>query len=274
MAPTRLRDGDLVSFEPQRDVFRLRIYSVTVGGCAHNNGIMHGRSRMTIDPRIPTMPGRSTSGFGRIGRHCLLQSRGTEMSGISLAHITGRALAQVKKSSLVRRHSKKYTSLAQAEWVRFTTVQSIHDTSFLVRYFALIFSRPFTTIIIFWNRRLAFRIVSFLHHSVFAIFLGPRSPRQIFQHPSCSRSADKETCRGMLRTPIITMVSAGVGRSILMETEGRAAPGRQLSSRGCRVPPSRLKWSCFSPVSVGMACTVWLKGFGPLPAFSGTNYLD
>ena len=26
-------------------------------------GIMHGRSRVTIDPRIPTMPGRSTSGF-------------------------------------------------------------------------------------------------------------------------------------------------------------------------------------------------------------------
>ena len=25
--------------------------------------IMHGRSRMTMDPRIPTMPGRSTSGF-------------------------------------------------------------------------------------------------------------------------------------------------------------------------------------------------------------------
>ena len=27
--------------------------------------IMHGRSRKTIDPRIPTMPGRSTSGFHR-----------------------------------------------------------------------------------------------------------------------------------------------------------------------------------------------------------------
>ena len=26
---------------------------------------MHGRSRLTIDPRIPTMPGRSTSGFHR-----------------------------------------------------------------------------------------------------------------------------------------------------------------------------------------------------------------
>ena len=29
---------------------------------------MHGRSRMTIDPRIPTMPGWSTSGFHRPGR--------------------------------------------------------------------------------------------------------------------------------------------------------------------------------------------------------------
>ena len=26
-------------------------------------GIMHGRSRMAVDPRIPTMPGRSTSVF-------------------------------------------------------------------------------------------------------------------------------------------------------------------------------------------------------------------
>ena len=31
--------------------------------------IMHGRSRMTIDPRIPTMPGWSTSGFHRPDRH-------------------------------------------------------------------------------------------------------------------------------------------------------------------------------------------------------------
>ena len=29
-------------------------------GCTH---VMHGRSRMTVDPRIPTMPGQSTSGF-------------------------------------------------------------------------------------------------------------------------------------------------------------------------------------------------------------------
>ena len=32
---------------------------------------MHGRSRMTIDPRTPTMPGRSMSGFHRPGRHCM-----------------------------------------------------------------------------------------------------------------------------------------------------------------------------------------------------------
>ena len=36
---------------------------------------MHGRSRVTIDPRTPTMPGRSTSGFHRPGRHCLHQAR-------------------------------------------------------------------------------------------------------------------------------------------------------------------------------------------------------
>ena len=31
---------------------------------------MHGHSRMTIDPRMPTIPGRTTSGFHRPGRHC------------------------------------------------------------------------------------------------------------------------------------------------------------------------------------------------------------
>ena len=36
---------------------------------------VHGRSRMTIDPRIPTMPGRSTSGFHQPGRHCSNQAR-------------------------------------------------------------------------------------------------------------------------------------------------------------------------------------------------------
>ena len=30
-----------------------------------------------MDPRIPTMPGRSMSGFHRRGRHCLCQPRST-----------------------------------------------------------------------------------------------------------------------------------------------------------------------------------------------------
>ena len=32
-------------------------------------------SRMTVDPRIPTMPARSSSGFDPPGRHCLHQVR-------------------------------------------------------------------------------------------------------------------------------------------------------------------------------------------------------
>ena len=35
------------------------------GVCAH---FMHGRSRMTIDARTPTMPGRRMSGFHRPGK--------------------------------------------------------------------------------------------------------------------------------------------------------------------------------------------------------------
>ena len=42
------------------------------GGCTQ---FVHGRSRMTIDPRIPSMPGRSTSGFHQPGRHWLHQAR-------------------------------------------------------------------------------------------------------------------------------------------------------------------------------------------------------
>ena len=34
------------------------------GGCTH---VMHGQHRMTIDPHIPTTPGRSTSSFHRPG---------------------------------------------------------------------------------------------------------------------------------------------------------------------------------------------------------------
>ena len=45
-----------------------------IGGGGYTQ-FVHGRSRMTIDPRIPTIPGRSTSGFHQPGRHCLHQAR-------------------------------------------------------------------------------------------------------------------------------------------------------------------------------------------------------
>ena len=45
------------------------------GGWGRGTQFVHDRSRMTIDPPIPTMPGRSTSGFHQPGTHCLHQAR-------------------------------------------------------------------------------------------------------------------------------------------------------------------------------------------------------
>ena len=44
-------------------------------GMGGRTQFVHGRSRMTVDPRIPTMPGRSTSGFHQTGRYCLHQAQ-------------------------------------------------------------------------------------------------------------------------------------------------------------------------------------------------------
>ena len=62
-----------------------------VGRCTHVMGgggrgvldIIRGRSRMTIDPGLPTMPGRSTSGFHQLGRQCLCQVRSAVSSSAS-----------------------------------------------------------------------------------------------------------------------------------------------------------------------------------------------
>ena len=45
------------------------------GKGVHTVNTMHGRSRMRIDSRTPTTPGRSTSGFHRPGRHCSCAKR-------------------------------------------------------------------------------------------------------------------------------------------------------------------------------------------------------
>ena len=57
----------------------LRLYGVLPrnGAITRGGGTqgVHGRSRMTIGPRIPTRPGRSMSGFYQPGRHCLHQAQ-------------------------------------------------------------------------------------------------------------------------------------------------------------------------------------------------------
>ena len=50
-------------------------YIVREGGGGGCTPFLHGRERIAIDPRIPTMLGRSTSGFHQPGRHCLHQAQ-------------------------------------------------------------------------------------------------------------------------------------------------------------------------------------------------------
>ena len=65
---------------------------VRVGG-THS---VHSRSGMTIDPRMPTMPGQSTRRvFHRPGRHCLHQARSPMGGG-------ARGLAQMASCILER----------------------------------------------------------------------------------------------------------------------------------------------------------------------------
>ena len=52
-------------------LLRLKIHPEEGG----STQFVHGRSRMTIGPRIPTMPERSKSGFNQPGRYCLHQAR-------------------------------------------------------------------------------------------------------------------------------------------------------------------------------------------------------
>ena len=63
--------------EWRRHSFSAASSAVSRGGvCAH---FMHGRSPMTVDPRTPRMPGRSTSAFHhRPRRHCLLHEARSE----------------------------------------------------------------------------------------------------------------------------------------------------------------------------------------------------
>ena len=68
---------------------------------------MHGRSRMTIDPRISAMPGRSTSGFYQPGGHCLHQAPKEEGGGGTTK------TAALEKSSSRDQHVSAEASIAR-----------------------------------------------------------------------------------------------------------------------------------------------------------------
>ena len=67
-----VKKGGTVPFLGQKSVSFLVTTFLTDEGVLI---IMHGRSRMTIHPRIPTLPVRSTSGFHRPGRQRLHRAR-------------------------------------------------------------------------------------------------------------------------------------------------------------------------------------------------------
>ena len=62
---------------------------------------VHSRSRMTIDPRIPTMPGRSTSGFHQLGRHCLHQAQSGRGGVKPIFHASHDSLRDAVKTKIV-----------------------------------------------------------------------------------------------------------------------------------------------------------------------------
>ena len=63
-----------------KDVSVVKNYRVSRAGREKDIHGMHGRSRGTIDPRIPTTPGRSTLGFHRPGRYFAPKARSTVRS--------------------------------------------------------------------------------------------------------------------------------------------------------------------------------------------------
>ena len=77
------------------------------GGGVYSFRAYHSRSAKGIDPHIPAMPGRSTSGFQRPGRHCVHQARHTVRC--STSHMKG-GLYYIKEP-LVERTSAPFAYL-------------------------------------------------------------------------------------------------------------------------------------------------------------------
>ena len=61
------------------------------GGCTH---VVHGRSRMSIDPRIPATSARSTWGFHRLSRQVAGGEEGGECVDVRRLHLVLRELVR------------------------------------------------------------------------------------------------------------------------------------------------------------------------------------
>ena len=96
-----------------------RFVSISCGGRAKRGAreggthVMHGRCRMTIDHRIPTTPGRSTSGFHRPGRQCLQKSAKRrevcgELQGGGEKEGGGRLVDRAANNSICNRYEVKH----------------------------------------------------------------------------------------------------------------------------------------------------------------------
>ena len=72
------------------------------GGGEGGTQFVHGRSRMTMDPRIPTLLGRSTSGFHQPGRHCLHQARSAGRLGDGTIGVRTTTNAKIRTGRVVR----------------------------------------------------------------------------------------------------------------------------------------------------------------------------
>ena len=75
--------------------------------------VMHGRSRKITDPRTPTMPGRSTSGFHPPGRHCSQRARSAvrcsswagRIKGELQEGVVGQPTDHIKHFQITKRHA-------------------------------------------------------------------------------------------------------------------------------------------------------------------------
>ena len=91
---------------------------------------VHGRSRMTIDPRIPTMPGRSTSCVHQPGRHCLRQARSAMRCSTSrikcvTAAMRGRWGGRPQTTAGVSQAVRFETNRSNTVWVSYKLLSSV-----------------------------------------------------------------------------------------------------------------------------------------------------